>query len=93
MINLKDLTIEELKNFLVSLGEKPFRAKQIFSWLHKGVEDFDEMTDISVSLRNKLAGVSYISTLKIVRKLESKIDKTKKQNPTGFCFLVCYYHV
>ena len=78
MINLKDLTIEELKNFLVSLGEKTFRAKQIFAWLHKGVEDFDEMTDISVSLRNKLAGVSYISTLKIVRKLESKIDKTKK---------------
>jgi len=78
MINLKDLTIEELKDFLVSLGEKPFRAKQIFSWLHKGVEGFDEMTDISVSLRNKLSEVSYISTLKIVRKLESKIDNTKK---------------
>ncbi len=78
MINLKDLTIEELKEFLVSLGEKPFRAKQIFSWLHKGVESFDEMTDISLSLRNKLSQVSYISTLRIVRKLESKIDKTKK---------------
>ncbi len=78
MINLKDLTFEELKDFLVSLGEKPFRAKQIFAWLHKGVESFDEMTDISVALREKLSLNSYISTLKIVKKLESQIDETKK---------------
>lgn len=78
MTNLKDLTFEELKEFLVSLGEKSFRAKQIYAWLHRGAESFDEMTDISVNLRNKLSEVSYISTLKIVRKLESKIDKTKK---------------
>lgn len=78
MINLKDLTFEELKVLISELGEKPFRAGQIFSWLHKGVTDFDEMTDISVGLRAKLAEVSYISTLKIARKLESKIDKTKK---------------
>ncbi len=78
MINLKDLTFEELKDFLVSLGEKPFRAKQIFAWLHKGVESFDEMTDISVALREKLSQTSYVSTLKIVKKLESQIDETKK---------------
>ena len=42
MINLRDLTIEELKDFLVQLGEKPFRAKQIFSWIYKGVESFDD---------------------------------------------------
>lgn len=78
MVNLKDLNFEELKAFLVDLGEKPFRAKQIFSWLHKGVESFDEMTDISIGLREKLAKVSYISTLKIANKLESKLDKTKK---------------
>ena len=78
MINLKDLTFEELKELLVSLGEKPFRAGQIFSWLHKGVTSFDEMTDISVGLRQKLAQVSFVSTLKIEKKLVSKIDKTRK---------------
>ena len=78
MINLKDLTFEELKDFVVSIGEKPFRAKQIFSWLHKPVKSFDEMTDLSLSLRKKLAEVDYVSTLKIVKKLESKIDGTKK---------------
>lgn len=78
MVNLKDFTFEELKAFLVSLGEKSFRAKQIFSWLHKGVESFSDMTDISVSLQKKLSEVSYISTLKIVTKLESKLDETKK---------------
>lgn len=78
MINLKDLTFGELKEFIIGLGEKPFRAKQIFSWLHKGVESFDEMTDISVTLRDKLSAVSYISTLKTVRKLESQLDGTKK---------------
>jgi len=78
MINLKDLTFEELKEFMVDIGEKPFRAKQIYAWLHRGVESFDEMSDISIPLRTKLSSVSYISTLKIVRKLESKIDKTKK---------------
>ena len=78
MINLKDLTFEELKEFLTDIGEKPFRAGQIFSWLHKGVTSFDEMTDISIGLRKKLAEVSFVSTLKIVKKLESKLDKTKK---------------
>jgi len=78
MINLKDLTYEELKEFLVENGEKAFRAKQIFSWLHKGVESFDEMTDISLTLRQKLSSLSYISTLKIVKKLVSKIDGTRK---------------
>lgn len=78
MTNLKDLSFDELKNFLVENGEKPFRAKQIFAWLHRGVDKFDDMTDLSLALRKKLSEVSYISTLKIIRKLESKIDKTKK---------------
>lgn len=78
MVNLKDLTFEELKEFLVEQGEKPFRASQIFAWLHKGASSFDEMTDLSVDLRKKLAEVSCVSTLKIAAKLESKIDETKK---------------
>lgn len=78
MTNLKDLTFEELKAFVSGIGEKPFRAGQIFSWLHKGVTSFNEMTDLSVGLRQKLSEVSYVSTLRIEKKLESKIDKTKK---------------
>ncbi len=78
MIDLKDLTIEELKTFLTELGEKTFRAKQIFSWLHKGVTSFDEMTDLSLALRRKLAEISYVSTLETERLLISKIDKTRK---------------
>lgn len=78
MINLKDLTIEELKQLVSDLSEKPFRAGQIYTWLYRGVTSFDEMTDLSKSLRDKLAEVSYISEPKIVGKLVSKIDGTKK---------------
>ncbi len=78
MINLKDLTYEELENFLVSLGEKKFRAKQIFTWLSRAVQSFDNMTDISKDLRKKLSECSYISRAEIEEKFESKLDKTKK---------------
>lgn len=52
-INLKDLTLPELEEFLTANGEQKFRAKQIFKWLSLGVTDFDEMTDISKALRAK----------------------------------------
>lgn len=78
MIDLKDLTFEELEEFLVGMGEKKFRAKQIFAWLHRGVTSFDEMTDLSVALRRKLAEVSFVSTAEIERLLVSNIDGTRK---------------
>lgn len=78
MVNLKDLTIEQISQLVSDIGEKPFRAKQIYTWLYRGVTDFDQMTDLSKSLRQKLAGVSYISVPQIVSKLVSKIDGTKK---------------
>ena len=78
MTNLKDLTIEQLKQFVADLGEKPFRAKQIYTWLYRGVTSFDEMTDLSKSLREKLSQISYISVPNIANKLVSKIDGTKK---------------
>ncbi len=78
MINLKDLTIEELKQFVAEIGEKPFRAGQIYTWLYRGVTSFDQMTDLSKNLRDKLAEVSYISVPKIAGKLVSQIDGTKK---------------
>ena len=54
MVNIRDLYYEELEEMLVNMGEKKFRARQIFSWLYKGVDSFDEMTDISKELIEKL---------------------------------------
>ena len=71
MINLKDLTYDELKIFLENMGEKAFRAGQIFKWLHSGVTSFDEMTDISKELRARLAENAYIGRLKPLKKLVS----------------------
>ena len=54
MKNIRDYSLEELENELVELGEKKFRAKQIFAWLFRNVESFDEMTDLSKELIQKL---------------------------------------
>ena len=97
MIDLKDLEFFELEEFLKELGEPKFRAKQIFSWLHKGVEGFDEMTNISKQTKERLAEKSVVSTLKIREKYVSKIDKTTKylfELPDGNCIesVVMYYN-
>lgn len=78
MTEIKSLTIEELKQELREMGEKPFRAGQIFKWLHLGVESFDEMTDLSKPLRAKLAGRYLLTVPKIERKQVSKLDGTAK---------------
>lgn len=64
---------------LLEMGEKKFRAAQIYEWLHKKrATSFDEMTNISASLREKLTQKCFIGSLKVVRKLESKTDNTVK---------------
>lgn len=78
MINLKDLTYEELEKFITDINEPKFRAKQIFTWISRGVESFDEMTDISKALRAKLSEVSYLSKAVIYKKYVSNIDGTRK---------------
>lgn len=97
MIDLKDFEYHELEEFIVGLGEKKFRAGQIFKWLHEGVTSYDEMTDISKALKNKLNEISYVSTLEIERKLVSKLDGTVKylfRLPDGNCIesVVMRYH-
>lgn len=78
MKNIKDYNLEELKQELINIGEKPFRAEQIFKWLFiDKVKSFDEMTNISLDLREKLKQNYNICNFEIVRKLESK-DGTKK---------------
>lgn len=97
MIDLKDFEYAELEEFIIGLGEKKFRAAQIFKWLHEGVTSYDEMTDISKSLREKLKEVSSVSTLETECKLVSKIDGTVKylfRLPDGNCIesVVMRYH-
>ena len=77
-INLKDLTYEELEQFFIDMRQPKYRAKQVFQWLHAGVEGFDEMTNISKDLRSQMEEKSFISTIEIVRKYQSKLDGTIK---------------
>ena len=53
-MNLRDLYLEEIEEEMIKLGEKKFRAKQIFAWLYRGVDSFSEMTDLSKELIKKL---------------------------------------
>ena len=77
--DIKSLLPDELKAALVELSEKPFRAGQIFSWLHeKQVESFDEMTNCSKALREKLSLHFEIRNVTEVETLTSSIDGTKK---------------
>ena len=73
MKNIKDYDLKELKEELTKIGEKPFRAEQIFKWLYQEkVKEFSEMTNLSLELRKKLEGNYTICNYKILRKQESK---------------------
>ena len=73
MKNIKDYNIEELKEELAKLNEKPYRAEQIFKWLYKvKVLSFDEMTDLSKELREKLKIEYSICNFEILEKQVSK---------------------
>lgn len=88
MIDLKDFEYDELAEYMLSAGEKKFRAEQIFSWLHKGVTSYEEMTNLSKAAREKLERNTYVSSLKIRDKLVSKLDGTVKylfELPDGNC--------
>ena len=52
--DLKSMTLAEMQEAFVALGEPKFRAKQVFTWLHRGATCFDEMTNLSKPLREKL---------------------------------------
>ena len=77
-IDIKSMTEQELKEYIIGIGEPSFRATQIFKWLHSGIHSFNEMTNISLALRNRLDEDCYIACAKIERKLVSKIDGTVK---------------
>lgn len=78
-IDILSLGLRELQDEMVKIGEKKFRAKQIFQWLHvKRVFDFDKMTDLSVQLRARLKEIFCINGLFVQKRLESSIDNTVK---------------
>lgn len=79
MTDIKSLTFEELNNEIITIGLPKFRTGQIYSWLHeKGVESFDEMSNLSKDLRKKLSESYFIPSVKIEDKYVSKIDDTVK---------------
>ena len=85
---IKCLSIEELKAELLEMGEKPFRAGQIFKWLHEPVESFDEMSNLSKDLRARLAERFVLTVPVCERKQVSKVDGTRKylwRMQGGYC--------
>ena len=98
MTDIKSMTQEEITDALKAMGESAFRGKQIFSWLHKGVRSFDEMSNLSKTLREKLAAEFYITVPTVARKQVSKLDGTVKylwELSDGNCIetvLMSYHH-
>lgn len=78
-IDLRSLTLTEMETLFTTMSEQKFRAKQVFNWINnKFADDFDEMTNLSKNLRQTLVDITYLTTCKMVDRLESKVDDTVK---------------
>lgn len=78
MLDLKSMTLEEITSLLKEWGEPAFRGKQVFHWLHRGVTTFEDMSDLSKTLRDKLAENCFITAPQVERKQVSELDGTIK---------------
>jgi 23S rRNA (adenine2503-C2)-methyltransferase len=78
MIDLRDQSLAELKDLLVSMGEKPFRAGQLFRWISRGVTDYTEISDLSAPLREKLSQTALLTNMKTKKVQVSDKDVTRK---------------
>ena len=76
--DIKSMTLAELQGAFAALGEPKFRAKQVFTWLHRGAVCFDDMTNLSKPLREKLDSLYFITAPTVARKQISKLDGTIK---------------
>ena len=76
--DLKSMTLAEMQDAFAAIGEPKFRAKQVFTWLHRGAVSFDAMTNLSKPLREKLDGLYDITAPSVARKQVSKLDGTIK---------------
>ena len=77
-IDIKSMNTSEIACLISEFGEPSYRARQIFKWLQSGVDSFEDMTDISKGLREKLCEISYIAFAKVKRRFVSKLDETVK---------------
>ena len=78
-LDIKSLYEEELKEKMISLGEKPFKGKQLYEWLHKkAVGNYAQMSNLSASLREKLQEQEPLTSLEVVEVQTSQIDGTQK---------------
>ncbi|MDP1635085.1 MAG: 23S rRNA (adenine(2503)-C(2))-methyltransferase RlmN [Gallionellaceae bacterium] len=78
MQNLLDFDAQQLTDWFAEQGEKPFRARQVLRWIYKaGESDFDAMSDLAISLREKLKQIACVQTPKVVRE-ETASDGTRK---------------
>ncbi len=77
-IDIRSMTPEELTDALKAMGEPAFRGKQVFTWLHRGVRSFEEMSDIPKALREKLAAAYRLGGLTAAQKQVSRLDGTAK---------------
>ena len=78
MKDLKSMTLSEIEEELLSMGEQKFRGKQIFTWIHGGARSFEDMTNLSKDLRRKLQERFFLYAPQAVRRLESRKDGTIK---------------
>ena len=98
MTDIKSMTERQLADYFKNMGQPAFRAKQVFTWLHRGVRSFDEMTDLSKPLRAQLAETCFITAPTVARKQTSKLDGTVKylwELADGNCIetvLMQYHH-
>ena len=94
-VNLLGMTQARLVDYVQSLGEKPFRAKQLMKWIHHcGVDDFAMMTDLSKAFREKLGQLAEIRAPEIVSQ-EDSVDGTRKwvlRVYNGSCVETVYIH-
>ena len=76
--NILSMLPGEIERELEELGEPKYRAKQVFRWLHRGVRDFEQMSDLPKTLRMKLASTYTLYRPKVLRKQVSQVDGTVK---------------
>lgn len=78
MIDLRNQSLTELKDLFVTMGEKPFRAGQLFRWIARGASDFADISDLSAPLREQLKETALLTNMKIKKVQVSAKDGTRK---------------
>ena len=78
MENILNYNIQELEEYMTSIGEKKFRASQVFKWISSGIDSWDKMTNISKELLKKLESDFYIGLPAPILVQKSAIDGTIK---------------